>query len=240
MNVELKEMYSTTCPDNAVITAARGDYMEESVVGKRADETLDDIDVEKADGDSLSEKRRGFIEKLMRRGHLGPFEHCTAFFAVEGISRACMAQLTRHRIGTSFDVQSMRYVNFDDAEMTVPSTANDVTVEQNSGEYTWGEDGDMAMGRHLSESVDLYKQLIAEGMPEEDARMVLPIGTKVNLTFSINARSLMHVLDMRKSGDCQWEIIELAEKLDDGFAEWAPITHEMYDKYLRGESKKAP
>jgi len=52
----------------------------------------------------------------MQPGHYGPFEHPSATFAAEGMSRACMAQLTRHR-HVSFDVQSMRYVAFDEVDL---------------------------------------------------------------------------------------------------------------------------
>lgn len=60
----------------------------------------------------LEEKKRTLIVHLLQHGHYGPFEHPPATFAIEGMSRACMAQLTRHR-HVSFDVQSMRYVAFD-------------------------------------------------------------------------------------------------------------------------------
>lgn len=231
MEVELKHRYSTSRPDEAAIVAARGDYMEGSIVGEDVYNVLDGIDVEKAENEDMPEKKRGFIEKLMRRGHLGPFEHSQAFFAVEGISRACMAQLTRHR-HASFDVQSMRYVNFDDADVVMPPSLEDCRHPA-AAKNTYKS--------HVKQSFERYQELVhANGVPEEDARMVLPIGTKVNLTFSINPRSLMHVADMRNAGDSQWEIRELTKKLLEEAHDWAPITFEMYEKHMKGESKKAP
>lgn len=49
---------------------------------------------------------------ITRSGHTSTLEHITFTFAVEGVSRALLAQLTRHRIGFSFSVQSQRYVRF--------------------------------------------------------------------------------------------------------------------------------
>ena len=65
--------------------------------------------------DELSEKidqadQTRFIQMLLRVGHLSTIEHVSFTFAVEGVSRALLAQITRHRIA-SFSVQSQRYVS---------------------------------------------------------------------------------------------------------------------------------
>jgi thymidylate synthase (FAD) len=77
-------------------------------------------------------------------------------------------------------------------------------------------------------------------MPEEDARYILPLGTKVNLTFSANARTLMHVLDLRYNAKAQWEIREFAKAVLDEAYEWAPVTFEAYEKYTRNNSLLSP
>ena len=51
-----------------------------------------------------------FIQVLMDMGHLSPVEHASFTFAIEGVSRSLLAQITRHRIA-SFSVQSQRYVD---------------------------------------------------------------------------------------------------------------------------------
>lgn len=52
------------------------------------------------------------IRHIVRSGHTSTLEHITFTFAVEGVSRALLAQLTRHRVGFSYSVQSQRYVRF--------------------------------------------------------------------------------------------------------------------------------
>ena len=69
----------------------------------------------KADVDSLREKinaqdQSAFLEKIMESKHLSVLEHASFTFAIEGVSRVLLAQLTRHRIA-SFSVQSQRYVS---------------------------------------------------------------------------------------------------------------------------------
>ena len=50
-----------------------------------------------------------FLNMLAEIGHESPIEHCSFTFGIEGVSRALLAQITRHRIA-SFSVQSQRYV----------------------------------------------------------------------------------------------------------------------------------
>lgn len=238
MKVQLRTDLSTSNPDHVAALAARGDYMEDSLVDTSIDEALEGV---KTDSDEYDreEALRTIHERLLRRGHFGPYEHAQAFFVVEGVSRVCMAQMRTHR-HLSFDVQSMRYVNFDDAEMVTPESYEDAIVTTEEVEYDYVESGEGITDAVMSEQVRLYNELVDEGVPEEDARMVLPLGTKVNLSFSANARSLMHIIDMRAAGDAQWEAIDFAEQVLEEAHEWAPLTFELYEEHARGASKKAP
>ena len=55
------------------------------------------------------EKVTSFLGMLTEIGHESPIEHVSFSFAIEGVSRSLLAQITRHRIA-SFSVQSQRYV----------------------------------------------------------------------------------------------------------------------------------
>lgn len=57
----------------------------------------------------MAPKSEKFVGKLTSMGHLSPIEHASFTFGIEGVSRALLAQITRHRIA-SFSVQSQRYV----------------------------------------------------------------------------------------------------------------------------------
>ena len=56
------------------------------------------------------EKIKELLDKIVSSGHLSVLEHASFTFGIEGVSRALLAQLTRHRIA-SFSVQSQRYVS---------------------------------------------------------------------------------------------------------------------------------
>jgi len=232
MQVELRPELSTANPDEAVTVAARGDYMEESVVGKSAQAIMRGQDKDQEE----------FIEHLIRRGHFGPFEHPRAFFAVEGISRVAMAQITRHR-HMSFDVQSQRYVDFSDKNATIPRSFTDTESERvyyGNADRVQKMDFIDRLERHWEESVRHYDEAIEEGIPKEDARFLLPQATPVNLTLSGNLRSFFHVIDMRHAGNAQWEVRELAEKMLEELREFAPISVAKYEEHAKGNSKNAP
>ena len=46
------------------------------------------------------EKSREFVERLAKLGHESPTEHVSFTFAIEGVSRSLLAQITRHRIAS--------------------------------------------------------------------------------------------------------------------------------------------
>ena len=65
------------------------------------------------------EKTENFLEMLSALGHESPVEHASFTFGIEGVSRALLAQITRHRIA-SFSVQSQRYVSKANFEYILP------------------------------------------------------------------------------------------------------------------------
>lgn len=231
MQVELLD--GTPSPEELVCRCARGDYSGEWVGSTRSFSEI----MEPVEGSTIAEKTETLLAHLMRSGHYGPFEHPQATFAVEGISRACMAQLTRHR-HASFDVMSLRYVELSDDQplserFTYPDsfTAEEVVSREGVEEISLGSEDRTEIADTVYQAcLDAYRELVSAGVPREDARMVLPIGTKVNLTFSMNARSLMHLLDMRLKADSQWEIRELSELALAEAKDWMPFTFTRYEE----------
>ncbi|MEF8801353.1 MAG: FAD-dependent thymidylate synthase [Halolamina sp.] len=244
MQVEVLE--ATDDPEELVCRAARNDYASQFVGDVSFEEVMDTVD-----GDSMEEKQRTLISHLLGHGHYGPFEHAQVTFAVEGMSRSCMAQLTRHR-HVSFDVQSMRYVSFDDIDpenvidggmVVMPPSASDpdwVGRNQKVGsvDEETVEKREALFTQSVQRSVEEYQELLDLGMPPEDARFVLPIGTKVNVVMSMNARTLMHIADMRAAADAQWEIRGLTEKLLEYAAEWCPITFDYYEREMKNRKNR--
>jgi thymidylate synthase (FAD) len=246
MSMEVQLLEATDDPERVICTAARNDYMESFVGDLSFEEAMSSIE-----GETIEEKKRTLIGHLLDHGHFGPFEHPQATFAIKGISRSCMAQITRHR-HVSFDVRSMRYVSFDDVDpadvaegelvVTPPSATDPDWIGRNqrggSVDEETVERREEVFRESVRRSVEEYQELLDLGMPPEDARFVLPIGTEVNMIMSMNARMLMHVADMRAAADSQWEIRQMTESVLDLAEEWCPITFEHYDEHMRNRKNR--
>lgn len=162
------------------------------------------------------EKVAKFIRHLSNMGHQSPVEHVSFTFAIEGVSRALLAQLTRHRIA-SYSVQSQRYVSMEDFEYVIPP---EIQADPESREVFI--DGVETTGAAYNKiRADLIEKYIACGMSEnaaekkanEDARYILPNAAATRLIVTMNARSLIHFFTLRCCNRAQWEIRELADEM---------------------------
>lgn len=163
----------------------------------------------RADLDALQQKvesgdQRGFVERVMQRGHLSVTEHASFTFAVEGVSRALLAQLTRHRIA-SFSVQSQRYVSMADGFDYVIPPAIKALGEDERQEFIRQMETMHTWYCHWQEKLGGAKE-----SANEDARFVLPNAAATRLVMTMNARELMHFFSLRCCNRAQWEIREMA------------------------------
>ena len=166
------------------------------------------------------------LKHALASGHESVAEHASFTFAIEGISRACSHQLVRHRMA-SYSQQSQRYVNMDGFEYVVPeSIRNSETIWRN--EYVCDEVSTLEWYEKLmGELSEQYSQLVKVGIPEEDARYILPNACKTNIVVTMNGRELLHFFRLRCCHRAQWEIRELADKMLDLVKDVAPI---IFDK----------
>lgn len=145
-----------------------------------------------------TEKKIKLIEHALNSGHHSVLEHVSFTFLISGLSRVAAQQLTRHRIGMSFSMQSQRYCSLEDCfDYVVPDT-----IKANT------EAEDLYI-RTMGTLHDVYRTLLNLGIKAEDARMVLPNACTSNLTVSINLRQLIHVCHERLCTCAQLEIRQL-------------------------------
>lgn len=244
MKVEVIEEATSPEPEKAVALAARNDYYAGDIMADGFEEVMEGVTYDENDAravdvggleyDETAARKRSLIRQLLRREHYGPFEHAHIQFHVKGMSRVTMAQLTRHR-HMSFDIQSMRYVDFEDADVAVPKSLTDPGhFSRDEGQVEMSERTRKRMlavfERQVEQSVTAYNNMVEAGVPKEDARYILPLGAKVNVVFSGNLRTMLHVLNMRSRANAQWEIRDLCDKLGEHIDEWAPRTAEYFEE----------
>ena len=170
------------------------------------------------------EKTASFIAHLESLGHESPFEHASFTFGIEGVSRALLAQITRHRIA-SFSVQSQRYVRLDDFRYVIPPEIEAIPEAKAAFIESMNEDAQRYLDLVQKLEDGHTARLMAEGMPEkqarakaskqanEDARFVLPNACETKMVVTMNARSLQNFFHLRCCSRAQWEIRALAEEM---------------------------
>lgn len=148
---------------------------------------------------SVAPQAPALVEKLIGYGHMSPMEHASFTFGVEGVSRALLAQLTRHRIA-SFSVQSQRYVaKREGSPYILPPSIQSLGAEA-VAEYH----------RQMETINGFYAAWLARGVKAEDARFLLPNAAETRLLLTMNARELRHFFALRCCGRAQWEIRRMA------------------------------
>lgn len=163
------------------------------------------------------------IRFIQSSGHTSTLEHISFTFAIEGVSRALLAQITRHRVGFSFSVQSQRYVKQSSDsrhggfDYVIPDKIRD------------NEEAYVDFINIMDEIQRAYDELIALKIPQEDARAVLPNAATCNLVMTANLTALLGFYSKRKPGNgAQKEITELAEALKVKVVQAEPWTEELF------------
>ena len=167
------------------------------------------------------DKVESFLDMLATLGHESPVEHASFTFGIEGVSRALLAQITRHRIA-SFSVQSQRYVDKSGFEFITPPEIADVPEALEEFNKAMEEDAKHYASlkailvkarkqRFLDEGKsEAEAQKMAEKAANEDARFVLPNACDTRMIVTMNVRSLRNFFKLRCCARAQWEIREVA------------------------------
>lgn len=205
---KVKLLSYTPNPVKTVAAAAKLCYSSSSI-----DDLMENLTDEKAEK---------FVNMLSDLGHESPIEHASFTFAIEGVSRSLLAQITRHRIA-SYSVQSQRYVKENSFEYIVPPEIEAIPKAKQSYLETmnmlqdkYDELTEILFNKHYEELInnktdEKEAKKMAEKMAIEDARFVLPNACATKMIVTMNARSLNNFFAHRCCNRAQWEIRELAD-----------------------------
>jgi thymidylate synthase (FAD) len=186
------------------------------------------------DGEAGTEADRLF-RMIVRSGHTSTLEHLSFTFAIEGVSRALLAQLTRHRVGFSYSVQSQRYVKFGSndrsggMEYVVPDSVKDKAKKLPGDEFYDDLPAFDIFEEAMRQAQSYYDMLRQSGVPAEDCRAVLPQASACNLVMTANLRAILEFYSKRQPGKgAQKEITELAVALKDAVINVEPWTAQFF------------
>ena len=177
-----------------------------------------------------NENYAGLLRYCIKHQHWSIFEQ--AFMTLEiNTTRGLAAQILRHRSFT-FQEFSLRYAdtNLLDTNIPLPELRRqDTKNRQNSIDDIPEDQSKMLLGRiqnYFNEGLDLYNELLREGIAKECARFVLPLATPTRIYMSGSVRSWVHYIDLRSGHGTQKEHMDIANACKTIFTEQFPTVSE--------------
>ena len=168
----------------------------------------------------------GLLGYCIKHGHWSVFEQAHMTVEIE-TTRGIAAQILRHRSFT-FQEFSQRYANTNLlGEIPVPDLrSQDLKNRQNSNDDIPEEQTKRLQDqikRYFAEGIDLYNELIREGVAKECARFVLPLATPTRIYMTGSVRSWIHYIDLRSAHGTQKEHMDIVKEVMDIFKKEFPI-----------------
>ena len=159
------------------------------------------------------------IDRMYKVGiknkHSSTLEHINYTFDIDGISRACLQELVRHR-HASITVKSTRY--------TLKELKDTLDVSQYLVPVT------SAINYHNEEQLRKIQAELQAGISNDLVKYMLPEAYKTSLIWTINMRSLRNFVELRTSKAALPEIRELAYSIMDHI----PVEHKfMYEDVIK-------
>jgi len=173
-----------------------------------------------------NENYAGLLRYCIKHQHWSIFEQ--AFMTLEiNTTRGLAAQILRHRSFTFQEFsQRFAYTNLLDTNIPLPELRRqDTKNRQNSIDDIPQEQSKMLLGRiqnYFNEGLDLYNELLREGIAKECARFVLPLATPTRIYMSGSVRSWVHYIDLRSGHGTQKEHMDIANACKSIFTEQFP------------------
>lgn len=228
---------STLYPQTLVWQSLHQDYSEDFVASE-------EVPLEPESGKIA-------IRHLLKagRGHYGPLEAPSITFNVGYFPHSVMQQARTHRVGISFDVQSMRYTGARISAAALGQLQLEEVFylrpvgtyrDRKGAKYSYTEEDrrqDLALCQSAAEH---YHSRTQRGFSEEHCRGLLPFDYRQNFVVTFNLRSLMHFLDLRAKADAQLEIRQLCDLMLPHFERWAPEIYAWYSQNRLGRALLAP
>jgi thymidylate synthase (FAD) len=155
--------------------------------------------------------QREYFANILRSAHGSVLEHANYSFAIRNCSRVFTHELVRHRAGSAFSQESLRYVRLADIGFRVPPALEPLR-ERVLSIVEQLEQFQVSAAEQL--------QLDTEGVPfhvkkevTSALRRLAPIGLSTDIVWTANARTLRHVIEMRTAPGAEEELRLVFDKI---------------------------
>ena len=180
-------------------------------------------------------RNKDYITRTLHgQKHWSIAEHATATFYITGVSRALLAEITRHR-HLSFSVLSQRFVSEEDANIVIPPAVrsakeiNEAYYDEELGGGVIGATENLKVmgGLAIATYAGLVEELqevegLSRKQAREAARAVLPNMTETRIVVTGNLRAWHEVIERRTAPDADAEFQEVAGLIRDELRKLAP------------------
>lgn len=166
-----------------------------------------------------------FVKNIVDSGHESVIEHLSATVKII-CDRGVMAELTRHRVGVAFSIESTRYCNYakqDDIEFIEPCfwTGYDERLKLKIDEQLKLNYESWVDAMTFAEI--FYKKLMQNGATPQQARSVLPNSLKTEIIMTANFRAWRHIFKLRCSEKSHPDMRFLMRQIRGDFAKRLPV-----------------
>ena len=180
-----------------------------------------------------NEKFAGLLKYCIKHNHWSVFEQSSMTLEIE-TTRGLGAQILRHRSFT-FQEFSQRYADTNLLADEIPMfdlRSQDLKNRQNSiDDIPKNKKADLQekIAEHFVASMDLYNELLANGIAKECARFVLPLATPTRLYMTGSCRSWIHYINLRSAHGTQKEHMDVVAECKKIFVEQFPAVSEALE-----------
>ena len=180
-----------------------------------------------------NEKFAGLLKYCIKHNHWSVFEQSSMTLEIE-TTRGLGAQILRHRSFT-FQEFSQRYADTNLLADEIPMfdlRSQDLKNRQNSiDDIPKNKKADLQekIAEHFVASMDLYNELLANGIAKECARFVLPLATPTRLYMTGSCRSWIHYINLRSAHGTQKEHMDVVAECKKIFVEQFPSVSEALE-----------
>lgn len=148
--------------------------------------------------------QREYFANILKSAHGSVLEHANWSFALRNVSRVFTHELVRHRAGSAFSQESLRYVRLTDIGFRVPPALEPVR-EQVLSIVEQLEEFQVS----AAEQLGIDQQGVPFHVKKEVTsalRRLAPIGLSTDILWTANARTLRHVIEMRTAAGAEEEL----------------------------------
>lgn len=172
------------------------------------------------------------IKRITKMGHKSITEHDYLVFAISDVTPIVEQTIIGNRL-TSFTIKSRRYVDFRSAGFYVPNFRNEELSLHMENETLKDK-----YKAHMEYLFKEYSDMIDNGIPNEDARFLLPYSFYSNIVMGLDARELEKMILYLLHGEVSkiQELRKLGEELLKLANEYVPYLKKSIEKYKKHET----